>query len=1186
MMGNYMVINEITKLNEEFITLVKKTITMSKIRIIGIVLFVLFGSVEYMLSQETVDASSLNNKIMAGYQGWFNAPGSGNNYGWIHWTSGAVPAADNITFDMWPDMREYDTDELYETNFVYPDLINAGLFSSYNKKTVNRHVKWMKDYGIDGVFVQRFISSALSRPEHRDTVLQNVRYSCEEHGRVFANMYDMSGGNPASFDEDVKNDWMHLVDDLNITQSPNYLHHQGKPVLSLWGVHVGNSKDLLPVEKWATLVKWFTEEAPEKYRVTLKAGVGNGWKDDSSDWQEVYDAFEFISPWAVGRYSDIAGANTYKNKYFQADLDETASRGMEYIPVVFPGFSWANHYPGKPLNQIPRDGGKFFWRQFYNAVNAGCNMVYVAMFDEVDEGTAIFKIAEKDEQTPTTGNFVTLDIDGYTLPSDWYLRLTGAASQMLRNEIPLTATIPIVPYPENAEFIVQEVPTITPPASSIPVSITMKNTGTGNWTKEANYRLAFDTAVGPNNWGIDEIELNLNDTVAPGDSIHFLFEVNTPAEESVYKFQWRIIQGDENWIGEPSDIRLIHVGTDIPFLDDCDELSGWNSAGNLNLNISMKKQGYACVEFNGGIGENYEYQKTFSDPYNSGVSAYDAVLQFWYFVSDSSKLGSDLTVSLGSAGESESDNFSWSAGALSTGWNLIMLNTSDANLNGAPDLDSINWFSLYVTKKGDVTTRLDEIQILDKNAGAVRYELKVMNGSGSGKFAANSIVNISANEASAGQKFIGWEVVSGEPLFEDKSASKTKIRMPADNVEISAVYKILGAYLDDCDKLDGWASHGSIKINNSDHLEGLGCIEFTGNQNNVDEFKKTFQPAYNSGVSFASGKLQFWYYVSNASLMGVNNQVEIGSAGGPDSDEYNWNLSGLTTGWNFISLEINEASKMGNPDLNAINWFRLYNFKTGQLKTRIDGIEVIDPNAGERYSLTVKGGTGDGSYYAGTEVSISADAGEEGMFFEKWVIESGNPVISDKTSQTVTFLMPNENVVIAAVFIEVSPLTLTVINGSGSGEYDPGETIIIFADPAPPDQNFDQWVIESGTPTITSVTSPLTYLTMGIDDAIVRAMYKNATSIGNISSNDPSFNVYPNPAYSEFTIDFALERSSNVGIKMYDSTGQSIDLGINDRKMNAGKYQMVLPVSNLKSGIYRVILHIDDDYSVKSISIQ
>ncbi len=480
--------------------------------ILSVLLAINFLSME-AYSQDVVDASTLNNKIMAGYQGWFGASGDGSGYGWIHWTRGATPAADNITFDMWPDMREYEAEELFKTNFVYPDLTNAGLYSAYTPKTVDRHVKWMKDYGIDGVFVQRFIISAMSRTDQRDTVLQNVRHAAEAHGRVFANMYDMSGATPESFAADVINDWIHLVDDLKITESPNYLHHNGLPVLSLWGVHAGNSKDVITAAMWTELLQWFTVDAPEKYKVTLKAGVNNGWRTDSQEWQVVYDNFDFISPWAVGRYSDIAGADTYRNQYFQTDLNETASRDMEYIPVVFPGFSWANKYPGKELNQIPRNGGDFFWHQIYNAIDAGCNMVYVAMFDEVDEGTAIYKIAENSSQTPTTGKFVTLDMDGIELPSDWYLRLAGEGTKMLRGEIPLTSTIPIVPFPDNAAFVSQEVPTIMTPGATTSVSISMENTGITSWNEADSFMLVYAVAPESAIWGTTEVELEAGETM-------------------------------------------------------------------------------------------------------------------------------------------------------------------------------------------------------------------------------------------------------------------------------------------------------------------------------------------------------------------------------------------------------------------------------------------------------------------------------------------------------------------------------------------------------------------------------------------------------------------------------------------------------------------------------------------------
>ncbi|MFC2079568.1 hypothetical protein ACFLSZ_06280 [Candidatus Bipolaricaulota bacterium] len=72
-------------------------------------------------------------------------------------------------------------------------------------------------------------------------------------------------------------------------------------------------------------------------------------------------------------------------------------------------------------------------------------MLYIAMFDEVDEGTATFKLAPTSAEIPAQGTFVPLDIDGYALPSDWYLQLAREATRMVTGEIPLTAEMPIEP---------------------------------------------------------------------------------------------------------------------------------------------------------------------------------------------------------------------------------------------------------------------------------------------------------------------------------------------------------------------------------------------------------------------------------------------------------------------------------------------------------------------------------------------------------------------------------------------------------------------------------------------------------------------------------------------------------------------------------------------------------------------
>jgi len=1134
----------------------------------ALIIFTLFLSLilcKNGFAQDIVDPSTLDNKIMAGYQGWFGAAGDGSGYGWIHWSSGgAAPNANNISFDMWPDLREYDADELYATDFVYSDLSNAGLFSSYNPKTVDRHVLWMKEYGIDGVFVQRFISSALGRTDQRDTVLQNVRNAAENHGRVFANMYDLSGGKETVV-EDVKNDWMHIVDDLKITESPNHLHHNGRPVLSIWGINVGNTKENLTSSMAAELIQWLTHDAPEKYLVTLMAGVNDDWRTQDPEWQAVYDSLDVISPWAVGRYGDINGADNFRNNKIEPDLANTLSRNLDYMPVIFPGFSWYNLY-GEKFNHHKRNGGTFYWRQMFNAIDAGCNMVYIAMYDEVDEGTAIFKTAENASQTPTTGRFANLDIDGYKVPSDWYLRLSGEGTKMLRGEVPLTSTIPLVPFPDNSEFKAQDVPTIMGPGVTTSVSITMENAGVTSWTNTDTFKIVDVTESAL--WGINEIELGPGETIAPGESKIFTFDITAPAAEGVYKFQWQMTRDSVGLFGDISAMRLVRVSSSVNFLDDCDLLTDWDPAASLTLNSSDQKQGTACIEYNGGDTETVEFQKIFATAYNSGLVAHDAVLQFWYYTSDVTVMEGDMQVQLGSGGAQDAEVFSWTLTGLSTGWNLITFNVRDAVVTGNPDLNAINWFQISTPKTGVASTRIDEIQLFDMYAGATKYQLTVNDGTGDGSFVENEIINISADEAPPAQQFIGWVVDSGSPVIEDINAENTSIKMSGSVVEISARYKVLGIYLDDCDLLKDWGSAAPLTLNSTDQQEGLGCLEFNGNA--TDEFKKVFTTPYNSGASVESGRLEFWYYVSDPSRLEVANQVELGSAGRADQSEYNWDIGVLSAGWNFISLEFSAAAITdGEPDLSAINWFRLYHFKSDVVTTRIDAIEIVDPNAGERYPLTVYNGSGDGNYFSGIDISISAETAPEGMMFDFWEINSGSPAIADVNSASTTLTMPAGAVIITATYTGLTQYALTVNFGSGSGSYIPGESISIFASGGPAGHLFEQWIIESGSPTIANVNSAFTTLTTGTGDAVVTATFTDPTvGISNSSSYDHSLSIYPNPAQTEINVALNVEKPTELNVSIYDLQGRELGQGIKKAQLDTGNHIQSIPVSGLEAGTY------------------
>jgi hypothetical protein len=92
--------------------------------------------------------------------------------------------------------------------------------------------------------------------------------------------------------------------------------------------------------------------------------------------------------------------------------------------------------PEARLDQIPRRGGRFLWTQMVEAKRAGATALYVAMFDEMDEGTAIFKCTN----TPPVGASPFVTEKG--LPSDHYLWLTGMGGRMLRGEVEATDDLP------------------------------------------------------------------------------------------------------------------------------------------------------------------------------------------------------------------------------------------------------------------------------------------------------------------------------------------------------------------------------------------------------------------------------------------------------------------------------------------------------------------------------------------------------------------------------------------------------------------------------------------------------------------------------------------------------------------------------------------------------------------------
>lgn len=371
-------------------------------------------------------------KLVVGYQGWFGAAGDKSPFNsWRHWSPQGAPRKDNQSFELWPDMSEYSA--LYATGYA---LLNNGkpaeVFSSWDDQTVDKHFEWMKQYEIHCAALQRF-GGALYKDARdkgfRDGTAEKVKKAAEKYQRKFYLMYDISGWD--NFETEIKKDWTEVM--KKHTESSAYAIQNGKPVVCIWGIGVANRPG--DVNSWLNVINWFKGQ---NYYVII--GTARNWREQLVN-LPAFNAANMISPWSVGTYANTAGVDNYA-AVLQADLAYLDSKKQDFQPVVFPGFAWSNWKPNNPKNQIPRLHGDFMWNQFVNIKQKGISNVYVAMFDEYDEATAIAKAAEDSSSIPSDQYFLTLDADGVKCSSDFYLRLTRDAAKMIRGTIPLTAQHP------------------------------------------------------------------------------------------------------------------------------------------------------------------------------------------------------------------------------------------------------------------------------------------------------------------------------------------------------------------------------------------------------------------------------------------------------------------------------------------------------------------------------------------------------------------------------------------------------------------------------------------------------------------------------------------------------------------------------------------------------------------------
>ena len=141
-------------------------------------------------------------------------------------------------------------------------------------------------------------------------------------------------------------------------------------------------------------------------------------------------------------------------------------------------------------------------------------------------------------------------------------------------------------------------------------------------------------------------------------------------------------------------------------------------------------------------------------------------------------------------------------------------------------------------------------------------------------------------------------------------------------------------------------------------------------------------------------------------------------------------------------------------------------------------------------SVTVVGGTGGGKYAVGASVTVKATV-PTGKKFASWSFRGVVLNTAQLTQQEITFTMPDNDVVLTALFEDII-YNITVTNGTSSAptaKYQ--EEITVTADDPATGKEFDKWVVSGITLTNEDLAKSTVTFKMPANGVIMEATYKD-----------------------------------------------------------------------------------------------
>ena len=168
--------------------------------------------------------------------------------------------------------------------------------------------------------------------------------------------------------------------------------------------------------------------------------------------------------------------------------------------------------------------------------------------------------------------------------------------------------------------------------------------------------------------------------------------------------------------------------------------------------------------------------------------------------------------------------------------------------------------------------------------------------------------------------------------------------------------------------------------------------------------------------------------------------------------------------------------------------------------------------------------------------------------------------------------------------IGILRFTVTVRNGSGSGEYKSGETVTITADRRS-GYTFEKWTVDSGNVTLSKETDSTTTFTMPAGNVTVTATYRynGGSGSGSGSSSGIVIKDEKGKVLGKADPDTGIVELPITPVPAVSSSRQAEELGITIPKNTTVKVE--IPVRNVTPGTVVVIVHADGTEEIVRTSV-